>query len=180
MSRYELIRLSGLAGIASGLLIIAGAVALPSAEPVVFGTLFVSGHILLFFLLTGVYSIQYSATGLIGLLGYALSMIANALFVAIQAADSFVLSRVVVSEDLFPAAAPATVAIFTIGLLLLAIANSRTRALMPLMGWLMFLGMALNLVLPRLVVAPPEFVFAIPPALVGLGAAGFGWALRSN
>ncbi|GMR09198.1 MAG: hypothetical protein BMS9Abin28_0016 [Anaerolineae bacterium] len=180
MSRYELIRWSGLAGWASGLLIIAGAVAGPFVEPVVSGTLFVTGYILLFFLLTGAYATYYSYTGMLGLLGYALSMIGNALFITIQTASSFVLSRIEDTADMFPAASPATGILFGVGLLLSAIAHTRVSALSAWPGWLMFAGVALSLVLPRLLGEGPDIVFAIPPILLGLGVVGFGRGLRRN
>ena len=144
------------------------------------GALFVSGHILLFFLLTGVYLIQYSALRFVGLFGYVLVTIGNSLFIMIQTASSFVLSRVDISDEIFPAASPTTGIVFGIGLLLLAVANSQTRALPSWPGWLMFMGMALNLILPPLLGEAPDIVFAIPPLVLGLGVAGFGWALRRN
>ncbi|MFQ5921485.1 MAG: hypothetical protein ACE5M4_01435 [Anaerolineales bacterium] len=180
MSRYELTIWSGLAGLVSGLLIIAGAVSLPFVEPVVSGTLFVTGHILLFFLLTGVYATHYSHTGLLGLLGYVLSTIGNALFVTIQTASSFVLSRIEDSVTMFPVAITVTGVLFGVGLLLFAIAITRVHAQSAWPGWLMFGGMALNLVFPRLVGEAPDIVFAIPPILLGLGVAGFGRGLRRN
>ncbi len=180
MSRYELTRWTGLAGLVSGLLIIAGAVSLLIAEPVVSGALFVSGHILLFFLLTGAYGTTASHTGIIGLLGYVLSTIGNALFVMIQTASSFVLSGIENTGDMFPAASPAAGILFSFGLLLTAIANTRLRALPAWPSWLMFAGVALNLVLPQLLSDAPDFVYAIPPSLLGLGVAGFGWELRRN
>lgn len=180
MSRYELTRWSGLAGLTSGLLIVAGAVSFPFVEPVVSGTLFVSGHILLFFLLTGVYSTHSAHAGLIGFFGYVLSTIGNALFIALQTASSFVLSRVEVTGDFFPAAVPITNILFSIGLLLFAISNTRVRALPSWPGWLMFIGMASNPILVRLPAELPEPVRLIPPILVGLGVIGFGWVLRRN
>lgn len=179
MSRYVLTRWSGLAGLVSGLLIIAGAVSLQFVEPVISGTLFVTGHILIFFLLTGVYATHYSRTGWLGLLGYVLATIGNALFIAIQTVSSFVLSRIE-EGAMFPAASPAVGMLFGLGLLLLAIADTRIRAGSAWPGWLMFAGMTLNLVLPRLLGDTSGPVFAIPPILLGLGAAGFGRALRQN
>jgi hypothetical protein len=180
MSRYELTRWSGLAGLASGLLILAGAIAIPFMEPVLAGILIVGGHILLFFLLTGAYSIQYAHTGLVGFLGYVLSTIGNALFIAIQTTSSFVLPMVEINGDMFPAAIPATGILFSAGLLLLAIANTRVRALPAWPGWLMFAGMALNQFLPLVPGELPELVFIIPPILLGLGVVGFGWVIRRN
>jgi len=180
MSRYELIRWSGLAGDASGVLIIVGAIAAPFVGPVASGTLFVTGHILLFFLLSGVYVTQSSYAGLLGLLGYVLSTIGNALFIVIQTASSFALPRIEETGEMFPAAVPATGIIFSLGLLLFAIANTRVRALPAWAGWLMFAGMALNLALPRLLTDAPDLVFAIAPVLLGLGAIGFGLGLRRN
>lgn len=182
-SLYELTRWSGFAGLVSGLLISAGAVSIPFFEPVVSGTLFVTGHMLLFFLLTGVYATHYSRTGVLGLLGYVLSTIGNSLFVTIQITSSFVMSRIEsagVEPPSFPAAILATGILFSLGLLLLAIANTRVRALPAWPGWLMFAGMTLNLVLPRLLNDAPELIFSIPPILLGLGIAGFGWGLRRN
>ncbi len=180
MSRYELTRWTGLAGLVSGLLIIAGAVSMPRVEPVVSGTLFVTGHILLFFLLTGVYGMTHAHIGIIGLIGYVFSTIGNVLFVMILTTSSFVLSRIEDEGDMFPAVGPATGILFGVGLLLAAIANTRVRALPAWPGWLMFAGMALNLVLPRLLSDAPDLVFAIPPALLGFGVVGFGWGLRRN
>ncbi len=180
MSRYELIRWSGLAGWASGLLIIAGAVLLPFVEPFVSGTLFVTGYILLFFLLTGAYATYYSYTGMLGLLGYVLSIIGNALFITIQSTSSFVLSRIEDTVDVFPAASLVTGFLFGFGLLLFSIATTRVRALSAWPGWLMFAGVALHLVLPRLLGEAPDIVFAIPPILLGLGVVGFGLGLRRN
>ena len=180
MSRYQLTRWSGLAGLVSGLLMVAGAVSLLFAEPVVSGTLFVTGRILLFFLLTGVYATLYSHAGMLGFLGYVLATIGNALFVAIRAASSFVLSRIEDTGTLFPAAIPVTGILLGVGLLLLAIAMTRVRALASWPGWLMFAGSALNLVLPRLISDAPDQVFAIPPILLGLGVAGLGRGLRQN
>lgn len=177
MSRYELTRWSGLAGIVSGLLIIAGAVALQFTEPVVSGALFVSGHILLFFLFTGVYGITYSHTGTIGFLGYTLSTIGNALIIMIQTASSF---SVVDTGDMFPAAETTAGIILTAGLLFIAIAITRIRALPAWPGWFMFAGIALNLILPQILSDPPEIVVSLPPILLGFGAASFGWALRRN
>ncbi len=177
MSRYELTRWTGLAGLVSGLLIIAGAVSVPLIEPVVSGTLSVIGHILLFFLLTGVYGMTYAHTGIIGLSGYVLSTIGNALFLMIQ---TFMLSRVEDKGDMFPAAGSAASILFGVGLLLFAIANTRVRALSTWPGWLMFAGMTLNLVLPRLPIDAPDLTFAIPSILLGLGIVGFGWELRRN
>ena len=189
MSRYELTRWSGLAGLVSGLLIITGAVSTAFVEPAVSGTLFVSGHILLFFLLTGVYGITHAYTGIIGLSGYVLSIIGNALFVAIQLIHSFVISGIEntwvlgamdLVSPIIPAAIPVTGLVFTTGLLLFAIANTRVRALSTWPGWLMFAGMALNILLPRVLSDAPDQVLAIPPIMLGLGVAGFGWGLRRD
>lgn len=180
MSRYELTRWSGLAGLASGSLIIAGAISIPLGEPLISGTLFVTGHILLFFLLTGVYSTTFARTGVLGFLGYVLSMIGNAMVVALQTVSSFVLTRVDVSGDFYPAAVPVTGILFSIGLLLFAVANSRVRALASWAGWLMFLGRASNVVLPRIPAELPESVSLVPPILTGIGVLGLGWALRRN
>ncbi|MFQ5942278.1 MAG: hypothetical protein ACE5JF_01870 [Anaerolineales bacterium] len=178
MSRYELTRWSGLAGLVSGLLIIAGAIALQFTEPIVTGTLFASGHILLFFLLSGVYSVQYSATGYVGLLGYVIATVGNALLIA--AAASFMLSRVEIAEEIFPVASPVTGILFAIGLLLLALSNSRVRALPSWPGWLMFVGIALDQILVRLPGDLPQLALAAPTLLLGLGVAGFGWVIRKN
>lgn len=180
MSRYELTRWTGLAGLVSGLLIIAGAVSMSLVEPVVSGTLFVIGHILLFFLLTGVYGMTYAHTGIIGLSGYVLSTIGNALFLMIQTTSSFVLSRVEDEGDMFPAAGPAAGILFSVGLLLFAIVNTRVRALPAWPSWLMFAGMTLNLLLPRVLSDAPDLVFTIAPTLLGLGVVGLGWELRRN
>jgi len=180
MSRYQLTRWSGLAGLVSGLLMIEGAVSLPFVEPVVSGTLLVTSHILLFFLLTGVYATHYSHTGLLGLLGYVLSTIGNALFVTIQIASSFELFRIEDTGTLFPAAIPVTGILFGVGLLLFAIAITRVYARSAWPGWLMFAGSALNLVFPRLVGEAPDIVFSISPILLGLGVAGSGRELRRN
>lgn len=180
MSRYELTRWSGLAGLVSGLLIILGAVSIPFVEPMVSGTLFVSGHILLFFLLTGVYGTTHSHAGIIGLTGYVLSTIGNTLFVMVQTASSFVLSRIDIEQDMFPAASPVTGILFSVGLLLSAIANTRVRALPAWPSWLMFAGTALNLLLPRVLSNAPDIVFSIPPILLGTGIVGLGWELRRN
>jgi hypothetical protein len=177
MSRYELTRWSGLAGLVSGLLIIVGAVSRPFFEPVVTGTLLMSGHILLFFLLTGVYGMTYSHIGILGLSGYVLSTIGNALFVI---ASSFVLSRIDVGEDMSPAAGPAIGILFSIGLLLIAITITRIRALPAWPGWIMFAGMALNLLLPRVLNDAPDLVLAISPVLLGFGIVGYGWEFRRN
>jgi hypothetical protein len=157
-----------------------GAVSTAFVDPVVSGTLFVAGHILLFFLLTGVYGTTYSHIGTIGLTGYVLSTIGNALFIMTQTASSFVLPRIDDAEDIFPAAGSVTGILFSVGLLLFAFANARVRALPAWPGWLMFAGMALFLVLPRLLNDAPDLVFAIPQILLGLGAVGFGWELRRN
>ena len=188
MSRYELIRWAGLAGVLSGLLIIAGAAVLPFAEPIVSGALFVSGHILLFFLLTGAYAAYYLRSGFMGLLGYALSTIGNSLFVAFQLMYSFVISGIEAtwvlgavdqSSSLPPSAVPVAGALFGLGLLLVAIATTRSRAPAAWAAWLMFIGMALNLVS----YAPldlPGLTYIVPPFVLGLGTAGFGWRLRQN
>ena len=189
MSRYELIRWAGLAGLVSGLLIIAGAAAMTFVPPVVSGTLFVTGHILLFFLLTGAYAAYYSHTGILGLLGYVLTTIGNSLFVTFQLMYSFlisgiegtwVLGAVYLASPVFPAAIPVTGALFGLGLLLIAIAITRVSAPVAWAGWLMFAGMALNQVLPVLPAEPPDLAFAIPPLLLGLGIAGIGRGLRRN
>ena len=180
MSRYELTRWSGLAGLISGLLIIVGALSVPFVEPEVSGMLFVTGHILLFFLITGIYGIAYSHTGIIGLSGYVLSTIGNVLFVMTQTVSSLVVSRIGDAEEMFPVAIPVTGIVFSVGLLLSAIAITRVRSLPAWPGWLMFAGVALNLLLPRLLNDAPDLVFAIPPVLLGLGIVGFGRELRRN
>lgn len=189
MSRYELVRWAGLAGIASGLLIIVGAAVLPFSDPVISGALFVSGHILLFFLLTGAYAAYYVRSGIIGLLGYALSTIGNSLFVTFQLMYSFVISgiegtwvlgAVNQSSSLPPTAVPVAGAVFGIGLLLVAIATTRVRAPAAWAAWLMFTGIALNLVFSLVPADLPGLTFVVPPFILGLGAAGFGWRLRQN
>jgi len=189
MSRYALIRWAGLAGLVSGLLIIAGAAAMTFAPPAISGALFVTGHILLFFLLTGVYTAYYSHTGILGLLGYALTIVGNSLFVTFQLTVSFLISGIEgtwvlgaadLASPIFPAAIPIAGVVFGLGLLLIAIAITRIRAPNAWAGWLMFVGMALNVVLSYLPGELPEGTFAIPPLLFGLGAAGFGWGLRRN
>lgn len=188
MSRYELLRWTGLAGLVSGVLIVLGAISQSFVEPAVSGTLYVTGHLLAFFLLTGVYAVHYSHTGLLGLLGYVLSTIGNSLFVTIQIMFSFVVANIEgtwvlgaidLASPIFPAAIPFSGVVFALGLLLFAIANTRVRALPTWPGWLMFAGIALNLILPPLLTDAPELVLVIPPLLMGLGIAGFGWALRS-
>ncbi len=180
MSRYDLTRWSGLAGLASGLLIIVGAVSLLAGQPLISGALFLTGHILLFFLLTGVYSTTFTRTGVLGFIGYVLSTIGNALFIVMQAIGSFVLPGEEISVDFYPSAVLATGILFSIGLLLFALANSRVRALSAWAGWLIFAGVALNVILHRLSVEMPDPVSIVPPILTGLGVFGFGWALRWN
>ena len=94
MSRYMLIRWAGLAGLVSGLLIIAGAAAMTFAPPAVSGTLFVTGHIVLFFLLTGAYAAYSSYAGILGLLGYTLATVGNSLLVTFQIMVSLLISEI--------------------------------------------------------------------------------------
>ncbi len=189
MSRYLLIRWAGLAGLVSGLLIIAGAAAMTFAPPVVSGAFLVAGHILLFFLLTGAYAAYSSHAGILGLLGYALATVGNSLFVTFQITVSFlisgiegawVLGAVDLASPAFPDAVPIAGVVFGLGLLLIAIAITRINAPTAWAGWLMFVGMALNLVLSFLPGDLPAVAFAIPPLLLGLGVTGFGWGLRRN
>jgi len=189
MSRYLLIRWAGLAGLVSGLLIIAGAAAMTFAPPVVSGAFFVAGHILLFFLLTGAYAAYSSHAGILGLLGYALATVGNSLFVTFQITVSFLISGIESTWGLgdvdpasqaFPNAVSIAGAVFGLGLLLIAIAITRIKAPNAWAGWLMFVGMALTPVLSFLPGELPTVAFAIPPLLLGLGVAGFGWGLRRN
>ena len=189
MSRYLLIRWAGLAGLVSGLLIIAGAAAMTFAPPVVAGLFFVTGHILLFFLLTGAYAAYSSHAGILGLLGYALATVGNSLFVTFQITVSFLISGIEgtwglgdvdLASPAFPDAVSIAGVILGLGLLLIAIAITRIKAPTAWAGWLMFLGMASNLVLSFLPGELPAVAFAIPPLLLGLGVAGFGWGLRRN
>ena len=189
MSRYELIQWAGLAGLVSGLLIISGAAAMTFVPPAVSGTLFVTGYILLFFLLTGAYAAYYSHTGILGLLGYVLSTIGNSLFVTFQLINSFliagiegnwVLGAVDPASPAIPAVIPVVSVLFGLGLLLIAIAITRVNAPAAWAGWLMFAGVALNQVLSLLPAELPELTFATPPLLLGLGIAGIGRGLRRN
>jgi hypothetical protein len=189
MSRYVLIRWAGLAGLVSGPLIIAGAVAMTFAAPVVSGVLFVTGHILLFFLLTGVYAAYSSHAGILGLLGYVLATVGNSLFVTFQfmvlffisgIEGTWVLGAVDLASPALPGAVHIAGLVFGLGLLLIAIAITRIKAPTAWAGWLMFLGTALNLVLSFLPGELPVVAFAIPPLLLGFGVAGFGWGLRRN
>ena len=188
MSRYLLIRWAGLAGLVSGLLIIAGAAAMTFAPPVVSGSFIVTGHILLFFLLTGAYAAYFSHAGILGLLGYALATVGNSLFVTFQITDSVLNSGmstwgfndVDLASPAFPDAVSIAGVVFGLGLLLIAITSTRINAPSAWAGWLMFVGMALNLVLSFLPGDLPTVAFAIPPLLLGLGAASFGWGLRRN
>ena len=189
MSRYMLIRWAGLAGLGSGLLIMAGAAAMTFASPAISGALFVTGHILLFFVLTGLYAAYYSHAGILGLLGYTLATVGNSLFVAIQLMFSllisgvegnWVLGTVDIDSPVAPYAVPFAGVVFGLGLLLIAIAITRIKAPTAWAGWLMFVGMALNVVLSYLPGELPDVTSAIPPLLLGLGVAGFGWGLRRN
>ncbi len=189
MSRYMLIRWAGQAGLVSGLLIIVGAAAMTFATPAISAALFVTGHILLFFLLTGAYAAYSSHAGILGLLGYALATVGNSLFVAIQLMVSlsisgiegnWVLGAVDLDSPVAPYAVPFAGVIFGLGLLLIAIAITRIKAPTAWAGWLMFVGMALYLVLSFLPGELPTVAFAIPPLLLGLGVVGFGWVLRRN
>ena len=189
MSRYMLIRWAGLAGLVSGLLIIAGAAAMTFAPPAVSGTLFVTGHIVLFFLLTGAYAAYSSYAGILGLLGYTLATVGNSLLVTFQIMVSlliseiegtWVLGAVDLASPAFPEAVPVAGVVFGLGLLLIAIAITRIKAPTAWAGWLMFVGVALNLVLSFLPGELPTVAFTIPPLLLGLGAASFGWGLRRN
>ena len=80
----------------------------------------------------------------------------------------------------FPDAVPIAGVMFGLGLLLFAIAITRIKAPTAWAGWLMFVGMALNLVLSFLPGELPTVAFAISSLLLGLGVAGFGWGLRRN
>jgi len=189
MSRYMLIRWAGLTGLVSGLLVIAGAAAMTFAPAAFSGTLFVTGHILLFFLLTGAYAAYFSHAGILGMLGYALATVGNSLFVTFQIMvslsisgieDTWVLGDADLASPVFPAAVPIAGVVFGLGLLLIAIAITRIKAPTAWAGWLMFVGMALNLVLWFLPGELPVVAFAIPPLLLGLGVAGLGWGLRRN
>ena len=189
MSRYLLIRWAGLAGLVSGLLIIAGAAAMTFAPPVVSGLFIVTGHILLFFLLTGAYAAYFSHAGILGLLGYALATVGNSLFVTFHIMDSVLNSGIEstwgfndldLASPAFPDAVSIAGVVFGLGLLLIAIASTRINAPNAWAGWLMFVGVALNLVLSFLPGELPTVAFAIPPLLLGLGAASFGWGLRRN
>ena len=159
------------------------------APPAVSGTLFVTGHIVLFFLLTGAYAAYSSHAGILGLLGYALATVGNSLLVTFQIMVSlliseiegtWVLGAVDLASPAFPEAVPVAGVVFGLGLLLIAIAITRIKAPTAWAGWLMFVGMALNLVLSFLPGELPAMTFAIPPLLLGLGVAGLGWGLRRN
>ncbi|MDH3943167.1 MAG: hypothetical protein OEV06_03635 [Anaerolineae bacterium] len=142
MQANTLYRLSGVSAIiAAILLLILGVGFLVVGDPNVPQFIFYSlsggvAHIFFMFVLMGIYLKQHQQMGWLGLVGFGMTMAANALFTTGQLSSAYV----VINDAIFSSAA----LWLTIGLLILAIANHRAGVLPKWAGWLMFVGHAVN------------------------------------
>lgn len=184
MTAKVLYRLSGVSGlISAALLLILGFGALVPViqeQPLpIFQSLNLDlaagyAHIFFTFVLIGVYFIQYKKLGWLGLVGFILAMIANALFTSSQIISSYITLNLdpVIEVLIFPG--------LIVGLLLLAVANQRSGILPKWPFWLMFLGHIVNSLVPFII----SQVFKIdlesgpngaPTLPISLFAGGIAW-----
>ncbi len=139
------------------------------------------------FAVTGMYGRQHEETGVLGLVGYAVVVIGNVLFASLLFVSAYiipgiertwVLGAVAIASPVAIAAIPASLATLIVGLLLFAVANTRSGALPRAGAWPMFAGMLLNLVSNA--AGLPVIIVASAPVLFGLGLAWIGVAMWSD
>ncbi len=185
MTSSYLMRLSGLAAIAGGALLIIAAIAGQFPESggvayyIFFRLTFFAAHVFIFFALMGIYLRQHEQAGWLGLTGFVLAIIANALFtttLGLRAFLNLTNAFFLIGPRLLP-----------LSLLLLAIATTRTRILPAWAAWLIFLGPLLNLAVAvfgqnrQAFDAIVNIIGAgIAPALLAAGLIWMGIELRSK
>ena len=163
VTKQRLWRWAGLLGLVSGGLLALGGVGVLGNLGFA-GSAFALAHLLLTLVIIGMYGPQVEQTGWLGLAGFAMMLLGNVLFFSDQV------------SDLGDAAPFPPSSILTAGVLLFAIANTQAGVLPPWAGWLMFLGLGLNL-LGGAVQWPEAINSVAAPILNALGVAWFGLAL---
>ena len=167
MKSSTLYRLSGVSAIISVvLLLILGIGFLVVGDPNIpqFIGYSLSGgvaHIFFIFVLMGVYFKQFEQMGKLGLIGFALTMMANALFTTGQLSSAYVSFS---GSPFGP-----VVQLLSLGLLILAIANHRAGVLPKWAGWLMFLGHVVNVLTSSIGFETPVII------QIAMFAAGVLW-----
>lgn len=175
MSIANLIRWSGLDAIGSGLLFALGWILIfvVGSDFILVSWALVISHILTFFAITGVYAFQSEESGVLGLLGFVVTITANA----------FVLG-LVMAGDLDPSLAilgPAGTVGFGVGYLLLGtgtgLASMKANNLPPWAVLLWTLGPAVTVVGLFVSQESVSIVTPIGAVLFGLGFIGIGIGL---
>ncbi len=183
MSYAKLIRWSGLVGLLAGgltvlfnLALIAGIVSPAVDNPRVMGTI-----LLTIFALIGFYAYQHARAGLLGLLGFVITVMALVVNVSFRYVAIFV---VPVLQAQYPDAlkavsqGPITVFIsvifllFVVGYVLFGIATLRADMLPRWTAWLLIVGPVVNYLGMMIPLASP-----LGSVLIGVGIAGMGYEL---
>jgi len=179
MSTSTLFRLSGLAGVLSGLFIVIGFL-LPRG--LVVDTVGVLSAVLGLFLLTGIYLRQRAESGSLGGIGYIVASFGLALTVGVVFAATYVLSLLSesVQEELF--AGPTGLAflvsgvIYLLGLILFGIATIKANIFPRVAPVLLVVGFVPVSLSPFF----PDIVVTIGAVVAGAGIVWFGYALWSG
>lgn len=179
MSTSTLFRLSGLAGILSGLFIVIDFL-LPAS--LVVDTVGVLSAVLGLFLLTGIYLRQRAESGSLGGIGYIVASLGLALTVGAAFANTYVLSLLgeSVREELFAGqtgmAFLATGVIYLLGLILFGIATIKANIFPRVAPVLLVVGFVPVSFFPFF----PDIVVTIGALVAGAGIIWFGYALWSG
>jgi hypothetical protein len=199
MQSSRLIRWSGLALLIAGMLIAGAAIFHPSdADPRAFlspawvpvHAMFIVGILLTLFGLIGFYRVQADATGGLGLAGFILTSIGNALFVAVLVLDAFVIPAIAADaagRALLDPAGPLfggelgvvfllAGGTFAIGTILSGIATLRAAVLPRWAGLPLLAGGPLLAFTPPL----PPLAGIVGAVLLGLGFAWAGYSIWSG
>ena len=175
MSIANLIRWSGLDAIGSGLLFALGWVLIfvVGSDFAVVGWALVISHILALFAVTGVYAFQSEESGVLGLLGFVVSIAAHALIVGLVMADELDPSLAILG--------PAGTVGFAVGYLLLGagtgLASMRADNLPRWAVLLWTLGPLVTVVGLRIPPGTVSIVAPIGALLFGSGSVGIGVSL---
>ncbi len=179
MSSSTLFRLSGIAGLLSGLFIVVGFV-LP--ESLAVGTAGLLSPVLGLFVLTGIYARQRKASGSLGAVGYIVESFGLALVVGVAFASTYVLSLLSESaaDELLAGqtgvAFLVSLLIFLLGVILFGIATIRAGIFPRLAAALTIVGFVPISLFPFM----PDIALTIGSVLAGAGIAWFGYALWSG
>lgn len=163
MSAARLNRGAGIVALVTALLLIAGGIGLQVGSSYAVAS-FALAHLLLSLVLVGIYAPQSRESGWLGMVGFVIMLLGNTLFFSSQVGGIQRLGPLPTSS------------LLTVGALLFALANTRAGVLPSYAGWLLFLGLFLNLIGGQLH-WPDVVTSGAAPIANGLGVGWFGLGL---